>query len=151
MAVDFAELNWLAIVFAMLASIVLGFLWYAPFTPTGKIWMRGMNFPADVKPTRNKMIVAYILMVLGSFLMFFVLQHVFIAYADAYHIDDPEYDLGLVEGITGGFFMWLGFVLPLQFGQVTWEGKPWSLFFVNAAYYVLTLVGGGVIFAYMVY
>jgi hypothetical protein len=37
------------------------------------------------------------------------------------------------------FFIWLGFYLPLLFGSVTWEGRPWKLFALNAAYYFFNL------------
>jgi len=148
--VEFTDLNWIALVLAMIASIILGFLWYAPFSPTGKVWMKAMNFPSDFKPPRNKMIVAYVLMLLGSFFMFFVFQHTFIAYWDAYRFDDAEYQVSVIDGLMGAFFTWLGFIVPLHFSQVTWEGKPWSLFFVNVSYYLVSLTIAGVIYAYMV-
>jgi hypothetical protein len=37
------------------------------------------------------------------------------------------------------FLIWLGFNIPILFSQVTWEGKPWKLFALNAAYYFLNL------------
>ena len=148
--VEIADIDWIAVLAAMGVSIVLGFLWYAPFTPMGKAWMKAMNFPADFKPPRNKMIVAYILMLLGSFFMFFVFLHTNIAYRDAYRLDEAGYDLTFVDGIIGGVMTTLGFIVPVQFSTVTWEGKPWSLFFVNVSYYLVTLVLAGIIYVYMI-
>ncbi len=37
------------------------------------------------------------------------------------------------------FFIWLGFYLPTLFGTVTWEGKSWKLFALNATYSFLNL------------
>jgi hypothetical protein len=148
--VEMSDLNWIALIAAMVTSIALGFLWYAPFTPTGKVWMRGMNFPADFKPARNKMILAYLLMLVGSFFMFFIFQHTFIAYRDSYRLDDSDYELTVLDGIMGAVFTWLGFIVPIHFGQVTWEGKPWSLFTVNVSYYLISLLAAGMIYAFMV-
>ncbi len=147
--VEISDINWIAVLAAMGISIVLGFLWYAPFSPTGKAWLKALKIPADFKPERNKMIVAYVLMLLGSFFMFFVFLHTNIAYRDAYRLDEAGYQLTVLDGVIGGVMTTLGFIVPIQFGQVTWEGKPWSLFFVNVGYYLVTLVTAGIVYAMM--
>lgn len=147
--VEISDINWIAVLAAMGISIALGFLWYAPFTPTGKAWMKAMQFPADFKPPRNKMIVSFVLMFLGSFFMFFVFMHTNIAYRDAYRLDEAGYELTIMDGIIGGVMTTLGFIVPLQFSTVGWEGKPWSLFFVNVSYYLVTLVLAGIVYALM--
>ena len=38
-----------------------------------------------------------------------------------------------------GFFTWIGFYVPLQFGKISWEGKPWKLFFINAGHDLIKL------------
>jgi fluoride ion exporter CrcB/FEX len=149
--VEFGDLKWIAIAAAMASNIVLGFLWYSQKTPTGRLWMKHMGFPKDHKPKPGEMMRAMILMVIGTFLLMFVLQHNFIAYRDAYGIDqmpvNKEYDLSMMDGFMGGFFTWLGFFVPVQLGSISWEGKPWSLFFVNAGYYLVSLVAARLIYA----
>jgi hypothetical protein len=147
--VEFSDLNWIAIVIAMLISIVVGFLWYAPFTPTGKIWMKGMNFPPNFKPERNKAIVGYVLMVITSFFLFFVFQHTNIAYRDAYRLDEAGYSLTLMDGVIGAVMTWLGFIVPVQISQATWEGKRWSFFWVNSTYYLVILLAAGILYVSM--
>ncbi len=150
--IEFGDLNWVALGLGMLASIVLGFLWYSKSTPTGKIWMRGMKMSPDFKPDPKKMTVSMVLMVVGTFLFMFVLMHVFLAFRDAYRFDGARLgDDGItfVDGLMGGFFTWLGFFLPVNFGLVAWEDKPWSFFFVVTSYYLVQLLAVGAIFASM--
>jgi hypothetical protein len=152
-AMNFGDLNWLAIGLSWLALMVLGFVWYAKWFPTGKVWMRGMGWDPDnmPKPPAGKMAVSMVLMVLGSFLMMFVFAHTNMVYEDAFRNEDTGgqagYDLQLMDGITGAFFTWLGFIVPLNLNAVAFDGKPWSLFFVNAGYYLVGLTVAGILLA----
>jgi magnesium-transporting ATPase (P-type) len=145
--VEFSDLNYLGMGLAIVASMILGFLWYSPKTPTGKVWCRGMGMDPDnmTPPPGGKMAVSMILMVIGSLLLFFMLAHSFIAYRDAYRLDEAGYDLKLVDGIMGGVFTWLGFIVPIQLNSVAFENRPWSFFFVNASYYLVMLVVAGIL------
>lgn len=148
--VELSDLNWLAILAAMAINIVLGFLWYSPMTPTGRIWLRDMKIPKGAKPTAKQMAVSMTLMVVGTFLLMFVLQHVFLAFRDAYRLDGARLGgLEIGDGLSGAFFTWLGFFLPLNLSSVAWENKPWSFFFVNTVYYLVSLLLAGLIFASM--
>jgi len=60
------QLNYWAILAAVAASMVIGFLWYGPIL--GKAWMKEMGRPADHKPAPKVMQRGMILMVIGSFL-----------------------------------------------------------------------------------
>lgn len=44
-----------------------------------------------------------------------------------------------------GFWNWLGFIAPVTLGVVLWEGKPWKLWVLHNAYYLLALLVMGVI------
>lgn len=148
--VELSDLNWIALLAAMAVNIVLGFVWYAPKTPTGRIWMREMKFDANMKIPTARMALSFILMIVGTFFLMFVLQHNFVANWDAYKLDGARADgLTLGDGLAGGFFTWLGFFLPVGLSTVAWEMKSWTLFLVNQAYYVLTLLAAGAIFAAM--
>jgi hypothetical protein len=150
-SMNFDELNWLAIAIAIVVNMGLGFLWYSPKTPTGKVWMRdqGMDPDAPPKPTGGQMAKGLILMVIGSFLMFFVFAHNFWVYEDAYRNagtgGDPEYDLSVMDGVFGALFTWLGFFVPVMFSSVAWENKSWALFFVNSGYYLVSLLVAGIL------
>lgn len=144
--VEFADLNWMAIAAAVVANIIVGFLWYSPKLPTGRIWMRHAGVPADHKPTGGQIVKGLVLMVVGAFFMMFVLSHDFIAYRDAYRLDSgATYELTMADGLMGAFFTWLGFFVPVLWAGVAWENKSWSLFFVNALYYLVVLLIAGVL------
>src|SRR5258708_25337302 len=65
--------NYWAILVAVAATMVLGFLWYGPIF--GKAWMKEMGIPAGSKPDPKVMRRGLILMLIGSFLTAFVLAH----------------------------------------------------------------------------
>ncbi|HLE96698.1 MAG TPA: DUF1761 domain-containing protein [Candidatus Thermoplasmatota archaeon] len=145
-AVDFGDLNWLAIGLSFLAMLVLGFVWYAPWFPTGKIWLRHMGLdPSNMpKAPAGQMAVSLVLMALGSFFMMFVFAHTNMVYEDAFRNTatggTAGFELRLGDTLTGAFFTWLGFIVPLNLNAVAFENKPWSLFFVNAGFYLVGLL-----------
>lgn len=152
-AMNFGDLNWLAIGLSVLAMMIIGFVWYAPWFPTGKVWMRHMGLdPKNApKPPAGKMAVSMILMVIGSFLMMFVFAHTNLVYEDAFRNTDTGgeagFELRMMDTLTGAFFTWLGFIVPLNLNGVAFENKPWSLFFINAGYYLVGLMVAGVLLA----
>jgi hypothetical protein len=152
-AMDFSNFNWLGFGLSLLFFIVLGFVWYAAWSPTGKVWMRHQGLdPANMpKPPAAEMAKAMALMLLGSFLMMFVFAHTNAVYLDAFRNTatggTTGYRLTAMDGIVGGFFTWLGFIVPIHLNGVAFERKPWSLFLVNAGYYLVGLVVAGILIA----
>ena len=133
--------NYLAVLVAAIASMVIGSLWYGPLF--GKQWMAwsGMS-PADLESAKQKgMAKSYAIMFVGSLVMAYVLAHALV-FASAYL--EAE---GVSAGLTVGIWNWLGFVAPVTLGTVLWEGKPWKLWIINNGYYVVTLLVMGVILA----
>lgn len=152
-AMDFSNFNWLGFGLSLLFFIVLGFAWYAPWSPTGKVWMRhqGLDPASPPKPRGGEMAKAMVLMLLGSLLMMFVFAHTNAVYLDAFRNTatggEAGYRLSVLDGVVGGFFTWLGFIVPVQLNNVAFERKPWSLFWVNAGYYGVALVVAGILIA----
>lgn len=157
--VEFSDLNWLGLGLAALVSIILGFLWFSPKTPMGRIWMRGMGMdPANMpKVQAGKMVQSMAIMLVGTFFLWFVFAHTNVAYDDAYDKDcaadstqslcdgKADYDLTVLDGVMGGLFTWLGFFLPLNLGAVAWENKSWGYALNTTAYYLIQLVVGGIL------
>jgi hypothetical protein len=124
-------INYLAVVAAALASMVIGFVWYGPLF--GKTWMKlsgiaqGKRDPAGMGKT-------YVLALVGSVVMSYVLAHSLV-FASAY------YGMGGVSaGLMSGFWNWLGFIAPVTLAAVLWEGKPWKLWVLTNGYYLVTLL-----------
>jgi hypothetical protein len=128
-------LNWWAIIGTMVASVVLGFLWYGPLF--GKAWMRetGIKMPEDGQ--RPSMAKPVIISLIGAFFLAYALNHGLV-FGNAYLNMS-----GAVSGLMGAFWYWLGFVVPVMLSFVAWEGKSWKLFCIQAGYWLaLILVSG---------
>lgn len=125
------EINYIAVFVSAAVSVVLGMVWYGPLF--GKTWMRlaGINEAAMKK---KSMLTSFSGMIVVSLLTSYILAH-FVDYAQA---------VTFVEGMTAGFWIWLGFMATIQVGAVLWDNKPWKLFIVNTAYSLvqMLLIGG---------
>ncbi len=117
----YTHANYLVLGTAVVASFIFGYLWYGPLF--GKTWAQLMGLKAGERKIKPW---AYPLTLLGVVLTVFVLGYFLYIYK-------PYCTFG------GAFFIWLGFYLPHNFGSVTWEGKPWKLFAINAVYSFLNL------------
>ncbi len=139
------HINYMAVAAAMAASMALGFLWFGPLF--GKAWMADIKIPPDQKPDPAVMRRATSLMVIGSFLTAYVLAHdVQIWRPSVWHIGEDM--ANWMYGFEAGFFVWLGFYVPVQLGQVGWENKSWKLFAIHISYYFVMLQLVGTILAH---
>lgn len=132
-------INYLAVVVAAAASMVIGFLWYGPLF--GKQWMAlsGMSQEKLNAAKGRGMSKYYALAFVGSLVMSYVLAHALIFASVYLNVT------GVASGLMAGFWNWLGFVAPVTLGGVLWEGKPWKLWALNNSYHLATLLLMGVI------
>lgn len=149
MAVDLSTLPWLAVLLAVVVNFVLGFAWYHPKTPTGRTWMRGLKMDPDnmPKPPPAMLAKSLLIQVVGAVLIMTTLAYVFKAMANEYAVSMTGVEA--LDGAIGGFFVWLGFFLPVQLGALAWEGKPGGFVAVNAGYWLVSLAAAGAIIGAM--
>lgn len=133
--------NYLAVVVAAIANMALGFLWYGPLF--GKKWIALMQFtPEHMAAAKAKgMTKQYSFLALTSLLTSYVLSAE-IVFANAYFTTT-----GISGGLMAGFWSWLGFIVPITLGTVLWEGKSWTLWVLNAGYYLVALCAMGAVLA----
>ncbi len=135
--------NYLGILACGIANMIIGFLWYGPLF--GKPWadMMGFKFdsPEAMKEAQKKMMPGYIASFLGALILAYTLSHS-LTFASAY-----LNVAGAWAGLTAGFWNWFGFIVPVTVGIVFWEGKPWKLWFINAGYWLASLLVMGLILA----
>ena len=133
-------INYLAIFLSAVASMVIGSIWYGPLF--GKKFMEavGMNTwtPEQQAKMKSKMFVMYLSQFVVSLLMFFVLS---------WYIKTSIHT-GVYGGIANAFGMWLGFAVPLSFGNAIWSGKM-TMFWLNIGNMFLTLLAAGAIIGAM--
>lgn len=138
------EINYWAVLVCAVAAMVLGFIWYGPLF--GNTWMRGMGIDPNDKERKAKMQKqagpAYLQTFIGALLTAFVLAHVLWAYGIAL----PEVQ-GTSAGLQGAFWLWLGLILPVKYGDKLWSGKAFKYVAVDLSYHLLLLLVMGVILA----
>jgi hypothetical protein len=133
---DFAGVNWLAVIVAAVAGIIVGFVWYAP-PVFGRRWARASGIelppPGQVQP------VTYI----GG---------VVTAAVTAYVLAVVSRGLGaatLVDGAIVGVVVWLGFVATWLASGVFFERRSGEWWAINAGQAVVSLVIMGAIIGYL--
>lgn len=134
--------NYLAVLAAGILSVVIGSLWYGPLF--GKEWMRMMKIKMPAKmddAMKKEMMKSYTLTTLASLVMAYVLSHTLV-FASTYMKVE-----GISVGWSTGFWMWLGFVVPVSLNSVLWENKPWKLFGINVGYHLVNLLLMGSVLA----
>ena len=128
-------MNWLAIIIAAIANMVIGFVWYQNFA-FGKSWVqlsgRGMAEGQQPGPL-------YALTIVGA-----IVQAIAMSWFAA--------QTGANSGSAGailGLFVGLGFIAPAMFADVLFAGRPARLYAITAGYQVLAAVVQGTIIGFM--
>jgi hypothetical protein len=133
------EVNFLAILGAGIASMVVGFLWYSPLL-FAKPWMKLMGLTDEkMGKAQKEMGKLYALSFLGSLLTAFVLSHVMSLSLNFYGYDR------IMTGLTTAFWMWLGFMMPVQLTGTIFGDKKWKLLAINTGYQLVALLLMGVV------
>lgn len=129
--------NWVAILVAGVLSMVVAFLWYSPLL-FAKPWMKlsGMTKEKIGKADMNK---TYGISFVLSLVTAFVLSHAMGMSMNFYHYS------GLATGVTTAFWMWLGFVMPVQLTSWLFDGRSFTLFIINTGYQLASLVVMGML------
>ena len=137
------SVNFLAVFLAAAASMVVGFLYYmSPMV--SKPWMKLMGYTAaSMKADQKKMGMQYSLSFILTLLTAFVMAHVMVFAMD--FTKTPFFQTGLITA----FWIWIGFVVPVQATDVMFGNKPWNLFFINTGYQLISLLAIGVMLGLM--
>jgi hypothetical protein len=137
------SVNYLTVLLAAASAMVVGFLWYAPFL-FGRRWavLKGYT-PEALKAEQQKMGKSYALGFLVTLIMAYVLAHVSGLSQAFYHYGEVQ------SGITSGFWMWLGFVMPVQVTAQIFGEKKWQLFAIDTGYQLVSLLAMGTVIGLM--
>lgn len=105
------ELNYLAIILAVIAQFIIGFIWYGPIF--GSLWGKIHGFDKLPKEQQQKMMNEmgpYYMAQLAVTILTTVILAMFITLFPAW------------DSYTWATFCWLGFVVPAQFSAVIFGG-----------------------------
>lgn len=133
-------INFTAILVAVVANFVLGFIWYTPLF--GKAWAKENGFDTSVKPASGELAKGMIFMVIGNFFLAYVFAHNIAAWS---FVPGTKEMSSTVSILNSTVFTWLGFYLPVDLSTVAWERKSWKLFGINTSYHFLMLLVASVI------
>jgi hypothetical protein len=133
------EVNYLAVLLAGVVSMGVGFLWYSPIL-FAKPWMKLMGLTAEhMKQAQKEMGKMYFLSFVVTLVTAYVLLHVMTLSENYFHYSKVQ------TGLTTAFWVWLGFVAPVQLTDVLFGGKKWKLFVINTGYQLASLLAMGVV------
>lgn len=141
------HINYLAIIIAVIANFVLGFIWYTPLF--GKIWAKELGFSMDQKPPAGALIKGMVFNLIGNFFLAFVLYHNMAVWNPLTWGYGASLVPPMANALMAAIFTWLGFFVPVDLNTVAWEGRSWKLFFINTGYHLLSLLLVATILIYM--
>jgi hypothetical protein len=127
------DVNYLAVFLAGVSAMVVGSLWYSPMM-FAKPWAKAAGLKMSDMQSAN-MPLAYGLMFVGALIEAYVLKHI-LAFAGAADV---------MSAVTGAFWVWLGFIVPLSLSGVLFEKKEWNWYFITVGYQLVTLLAMAVI------
>jgi hypothetical protein len=123
---DWTNVNWLAVVIAAVANLVIGFVWYMPGV-FGRRWQEasGATMAQLAGPMWGVVVVTSLIA--------------------GYVIALIAGGAGVTEGAAWGVVLWL-LVAASMAGSVLFEGRSWTYWSINAGYWLLSLlVMGGIV------
>jgi len=126
------HVNYLAVAASAVACYILAAIWYGAIF--SKAWMR-LTGITDMKPKPLNMV----LVLIASFIMAYVLQHS-IVFGDVYLKIS-----GIQGALAGAFFLWLGYVATVTLATKLYENKPWGLWLVDNAFWLIAMMMMGTI------
>ena len=134
---DFASINWLAVVVCVVVSMISGTLWYNPktFFP---IWWKGIGKTGEPGMEGN-MGLTWGLTILSS-----LVQAIFMAVM-VNALGGVLGGISLASGITTGFILWLGFVAPTNLVNKLFAGHGLKIWAIEAGNHLVNFVLFGAI------
>lgn len=123
----FGDINYLAVLVCAVASLAVGFVWYAPLF--GKAWIEGVGLKQeDIKPADA--VKGYIFGLISSFVQALLLA-VFMKMTGT---------VGLLPGIYAGAAVGIGFIALSLFSNDLFEHRPFKLSMINAGYRIVYFI-----------
>lgn len=134
MALPLVIVSYWGVLAAAVFSMILGALWYSPLL-FGNMWIKLSGFSKkDVEAAKKKgmqgMNKYYFGAFIGALVTSYVLAHILSLLAVT----------SVGEAMQAVFWLWLGFIVPVLFSSVLWEGKPFLVYCINVSHYLVSLV-----------
>jgi hypothetical protein len=136
---NFASINWLAVVVCVVVNMIVGFIWFSPrifFT----VWWKGIGKSESDVPGSGSMGMTWALTVLASFV-----EAVFMSLMVTAMGSMTPGGATLVSGATAGAVLWLGCVAPTSLVNKLFAGHGLKIWAIEAGNHLVTFVLFGAI------
>jgi Protein of unknown function (DUF1761) len=128
---EFAGINYLAILAAAIAAFAVGSIYYGLL---GKPWMRAARLdPANVKMSPALFITSYVGDLVMAWVLAGVIGHLGIGQVTVWN------------GIVSAFFIWLGFIATTLAVNQRYQGFGWDLTLIDAGHWLLAALAMGAV------
>jgi hypothetical protein len=141
---DFSSINWLAVVACVLASMIIGGIWFSPkaFYP---VWWKAIgktdsDVPGD--QSMSGMGMTWVMVVVSSFV-----QAVFMSLM-VNAMGNMTGGATLASGAMAGFLLWLGFVAPSSLTNKLFADRVKAWYYEAGNHLVTFVVMGAIVGAW---
>lgn len=125
----FDGINLLAVAVAGVASFIFGSIWYGVL---GKAWMAAAGLTEEqTKPDPVTLGLAFVCQLVMAFVFAGVI----------YHTGQTSIRAGLISALM----IWVGIVMTTQIINHRFQGKPWSLTFIDGGHWLGVLIVQGIV------
>jgi hypothetical protein len=131
----YLSVNYVAVLIAALASMLVGFIWYSPLL-FAKPWMKYAKLDEKkLKKAQKTMGKTYGISFLATLVTAFALALMI----------NATLVVDLYEGLAVSGVVWLGFVTTTMLTGVLFGEMPWGLFLINSGYQLASFLVMGAI------
>lgn len=132
------NVNWLSLVLAAIAPMVMGFIWYHKAT-FGKAWMDSIGMTEEKAAEANMGLTFGLSFIMSLVIAFFLLNN---CNAPGQEGEFDNFGHGFAHGLIISFFI----IIPIFVTNGLFEQKTWKNILINAGYWALTLgTMGGIV------
>lgn len=134
----FADINWLAILLATVASMALGMGWY---TILGNQWMAALGKTRDeIMPEGKSSPAPFVIAAICQLVMAY-----FVLLLTRAIMDTSATDIQVMDAVMVGAHMWFGFILTAMVLNHAYQGQKWSLTLIDGGYLLGVLLLQGIV------
>lgn len=131
------QIHYLAVGLAVLASFLIGFIWYSFLF--SKSWQKEMGYTEKMEIDKKRMIKSLLINVIGTFLMAWVLAHNIAAWDPKSWGLDKAFMPPVGAALSSAIFTWLGFYVPQDLNKVSFQMRSWKLFLIDTSFNLVSL------------
>ncbi|MEX0621480.1 MAG: DUF1761 domain-containing protein [Candidatus Woykebacteria bacterium] len=137
------DVNWLAVLVAAVVAMAIGFIYYSKVV-MGKAWMKEKGYTDEsLKAAQKTMGPLYAISFVAALVTAFVLAHIIGLSQDFYGYEPIQ------TGLISAFWVWLGFIMPVQLTEQIFGEKKWRLFGINTVHQLITVLAMGVVIGWL--